>query len=110
MSAFPRWGANIRAARTVLGFSQREIAKLAGISLSYYSQIYSQIEAGKRIPSLEVFINISEALKVSPDNLVYGEKMTRHQDIILQMLAGLSDAELIRTDQILRTINQSSLS
>lgn len=106
MSAFPRWGANIRAARTVLGFSQREIAKLAGISLSYYSQI----EAGKRIPSLEVFINISEALKVSPDNLVYGEKMTRHQDIILQMLAGLSDAELIRTDQILRTINQSSLS
>lgn len=106
MSAFPRWGANIRAARTVLGFSQREIAKLAGISLSYYSQI----EAGKRIPSLEVFINISEALKVSPYNLVYGEKMTRHQDIILQMLAGLSDAELIRTDQILRTINQSSLS
>lgn len=106
MSAFPRWGANIRAARTVLGFSQREIAKLAGISLSYYSQI----EAGKRIPSLEVLINISEALKVSPDNLVYGEKMTRHQDIILQMLAGLSDAELIRTDQILRTINQSSLS
>ena len=99
-------GANIKAARTVLGFSQREIAKLAGISLSYYSQI----EAGKRIPSLEVLINISEALKVSPDNLVYGEKMTRHQDIILQMLAGLSDAELIRTDQILRTINQSSLS
>ena len=99
-------GANIKAARTVLGFSQREIAKSAGISLSHYSQI----EAGKRIPSLEVFINISEALKVSPDNLVYGEKMTRHQDIILQMLAGLSDAELIRTDQILRTINQSSLS
>lgn len=99
-------GANIKAARTVLGFSQREIAKLAGISLSYYSQI----EAGKRIPSLEVFINISEALKVSPDNLVYGEKMTSHQDIILQMLAGLSDAELIRIDQILRAINQSILS
>ena len=106
MSAFPRWGANIRAARTVLGFSQREIAKTAGISLSHYSQI----EAGKRIPSLEVFINISEALKVSPDNLIYGEKMASHQDIILQMLAGLSDAELLRIDQILRAIKQSSIS
>ena len=97
-------GANLRAARTVLGFSPREIAKSAGISLYHYSQI----EAGKRIPSLEVFINISEALKVSPDNLIYGEKMTSHQDTILQMLTGLSDAELLRIDQILRAINQSS--
>ena len=99
-------GANIKAARTVLRFSQRELAKSAGISLSHYSQI----EAGKRVPSLEVFINISEALKVSPDNLVYGEKMTSHQDAILQMLAGLSDAELLRIDQILRVSNQSILS
>ena len=99
-------GANIKAARTVLGFSQREIAKSAGISLSHYSQI----EAGKRIPSLAVFINISEALKVSPENLIFGKKMTSNQDLILQMLAGLSDAELLRIDQILRAINQSSFS
>jgi len=99
-------GANIKAARSVLGFSQKEIAESAGISLSHYSQI----EAGRRLPSLEVFINISESLKVSPDSLVYGERMATHQDAILQMLADLSDAELLRIDQLLHAIMRSNMS
>jgi len=52
-----------------LAFLREKLQKRLG----FFSH-YSQIEAGKRIPSLEVFINISEALKVSPDNLIYGEK------------------------------------
>ncbi len=99
-------GANIKAARSVLGFYQKEIAESAGISLSHYSQI----ESGKRLPSLEVFINISEALKVSPDSLVYGERMATRQDAILQMLADLSDAELLRIDRLLHAITQSNMS
>ncbi len=95
-----RIGSNIKASRTILGYSQKAIAAAAGISSSYYAQI----EAGKRVPSLSAFIGITEALKVSPDSLIYGERIVTNQERVLKLLDGLSNDQLLKIDLILRSL------
>lgn len=95
-----RVGSNIKASRSVLGYSQKAIADAAGISVSHYAQI----EAGKRVPSLATFIGITEALKVSPDSLIYGEQIVTNQERVLQLLDGLSNDQLLKIDLILRSL------
>ena len=95
-----RVGSNIKACCSVLGYSQKAIADAAGISVSHYAQI----EAGKRVPSLAVFIGITEALKVSPDSLIYGERIVTNQERVLKLLDGLSNDQLLKIDLILRSL------
>lgn len=55
----------IRNKREQLGWSQYQLAKVAGITQSFMNEI----ESGKKSPSIEVFFRICEALqiKVFPD-------------------------------------------
>lgn len=71
-----RIGSNIQVSRTIHGHSQKDIADAAGVSISQFAQI----EAGKRVPSLATYIRITEALKVSPDSLFYGEQISTNQE------------------------------
>ena len=59
-------GERIRQARKELDISQTELAERANISVPYLSKI----EMGKSDFGVSVLIRISEALKVSTDNLL----------------------------------------
>ncbi|WP_326975317.1 helix-turn-helix domain-containing protein [Caproicibacter sp. BJN0012] len=59
-------GRRIQAYRETAGMSQEELAEKLGLSTIYISTI----ERGVRTPSLEVFVDIVNALNVSADLLL----------------------------------------
>jgi transcriptional regulator with XRE-family HTH domain len=65
-----KWGRRIRAYRKLKGFTQETFSKELGISVS----ILGEIERGNRLPSKEVLTEISQALKVSIDELAPPEE------------------------------------
>lgn len=54
---------NIKKYRLQAGLTQEKLSELAGISCDYLSEI----ERGKKAPSLKRFIAIAEALNISCD-------------------------------------------
>ena len=61
-------GQRIRAAREALGESQVSIAKAAGISQGYLSQL----EADEREPTLSIAARLSQALEITLDSMASG--------------------------------------
>ena len=61
-------GMRIRQVRKVKGWSQDELAKKCGISMSFLGHI----ERGTRIMSLDTFVRICEVLGVGADELLWG--------------------------------------
>lgn len=59
-------GANIRMFRMEKNLRQEDIAERAGLSTNYIGMI----ERGEKIPSLEKFIDICNALHVSADQIL----------------------------------------
>lgn len=59
-------GRRINEARKIRGFTADRLSELCNINATYLRQI----EGGIRIPSLPVFIDICNALKISPDYLL----------------------------------------
>lgn len=81
-------GVNIRKYRIEKGLKQDELAEKAGLSTNYIGMV----ERGEKMPSLETFIKILNALNVSSDmvlcdELNYGFQVRNSQlDIKLQSL------------------------
>lgn len=65
---YGKMGIRIRQLRKAKGWSQDELAKKCGISMSFLGHI----ERGTRIMSLETFVNICEALDAGSDELLFG--------------------------------------
>lgn len=62
---------NLKSCRFAKGISQEELALTAGFSRSYYTEI----ETGKRNPSLLNIVKIMNALEVDANTLLnFGEK------------------------------------
>ncbi|MDE7310112.1 MAG: helix-turn-helix domain-containing protein [Eubacterium sp.] len=61
-------GMRIRQVRKARGWSQEELAKRCGISMSFLGHI----ERGTRIMSLETFVNICGALDTTADEILWG--------------------------------------
>lgn len=59
-------GAKIRAARKSKKLRQEDLAEKTGLSPNYIGMV----ERGEKVPSLESFINIANALDVSADVLL----------------------------------------
>ena len=59
-------GKRINEVRKDRGMTARRLAEMCHINDVYLRQI----EGGMKIPSLEVFVNICKALKISPDYLL----------------------------------------
>lgn len=59
-------GRRINAVRKCRGFTSERLSELCNINATYLRQI----EGGTKMPSLPVFINICNALKISPDYLL----------------------------------------
>ena len=62
-------GNRIKVVRAEKGYTQSELAQLAGISNVYLGEI----ERGMKMPSLNSFIKIVQALAVSADDLLRDE-------------------------------------
>lgn len=62
-------GKRLKAARLDRGFTADKLSELCNINATYLRQI----EGGKKIPSLPVFIDLCNALRVSPDYLLREE-------------------------------------
>lgn len=64
-------GKNIRKLRLAKKFRQEDLAESTGLTANYIGMV----ERGEKIPSLETFINILNALEVSAD-MVLSEVLT----------------------------------
>ena len=87
-----RLGQRIRRQRKLMGFTQKEVAERAGISLPFYGHI----ERGTRKASLETTVDIANALGVSTDMLLQDSL-----DVMTKPLA--SDASLSEHSRALLT-------
>ena len=56
----------LKERRASLGFKQKEVAERVGIHKAHYSKI----EAGKRTPTLEIWLKIAELLQIPESELV----------------------------------------
>ena len=65
---YGKMGNRIRQVRKAKGWSQDELAKKCGISMSFLGHI----ERGTRIMSLETFMNICLALDTDADEMLWG--------------------------------------
>lgn len=65
---YSKVGMRIRQVRKAKGWSQDELAKKCGISMSFLGHI----ERGTRIMSLDTFVNICAALGTDADELLWG--------------------------------------
>jgi tetratricopeptide (TPR) repeat protein len=70
-------GARVRAARERAGLSQRQLS-FEGCTPAYVSRV----EAGKRIPSLQILREFANRLKVDVDYLAYGAASRPNLDLI----------------------------
>lgn len=60
-----QWGRRIRAFRKLKGFTQAELAKSVGVSLS----ILGEIERGNRLPNEHMIKKVSETLNITIEEL-----------------------------------------
>ena len=76
---YGKMGLRIRQVRKAKGWSQDELAKKCGISMSFLGHI----ERGTRIMSMETFANICTALDAGADELLWG--VANPSDAVLDM-------------------------
>jgi len=66
MNLCERFGANVKRLRKEAGYSQETFADLAGLARSYMSEV----EVGRRNPTLKIVERIAGALNVAPSSLL----------------------------------------
>lgn len=74
-------GKNIRKYRSSKRMRQEDLAELTGLSTTYVGMV----ERGEKIPSLETFLSILNALNVSADMVLY-EVLSTGYDIKVSLL------------------------
>ena len=90
-------GKNIRKYRLMKKFRQEDLAEKAGLTTNYIGMV----ERGEKIPSLETFIKILNALEVSSDMVLTDVLETGYTDYlsIQQTLSELTEDAMILVDQ-----------
>ena len=85
-------GKNIQKYRLARGMTQDAAAEKSGLSTNYFRQI----ELGHKVPRLETFLKIADALDVSTDLLFTGN-INRSPEIrgneLLEKMAGLTNQQ-----------------
>lgn len=74
-------GKNIRKYRSDKKMRQEDLAELTGLSTTYVGMV----ERGEKIPSLETFLSILNALNISADMVLY-EVLSTGYDIKVSLL------------------------
>lgn len=83
-------GRRIKEVRKAQGISQEKLAELADLSTQYMSQI----ETAARKASLTSLVKISNALNVSLDELLYGNRPDRPGEMQSELDSILSDCDI----------------
>ena len=83
-------GKRIKEVRKAKGISQEKLAELADLSTQYMSQI----ETAARKASLTSLVKISNALNVSLDELLYGNRPDRPGEMQRELDSILSDCDI----------------
>ncbi len=88
---------NIKRYRKLSGLTQKQLASMIGSHANYISEL----ERWKQLPSIEVLYKIADALKISPDLLIYENlkchKKENFDELTAQLnknINGLSDSKL----------------
>ena len=98
-------GAHIRKYRVKRNLKQDEFAEIVGLSPNYYGAI----ERGEKIPSLETFIAILNALDVTADPVledVLSTGYTIKNSALDERMNDLPDAERARIHAVIETLLQ----
>lgn len=96
-------GRRIKATRESLGITQEALAEMANISPTHISVI----ERGAKLPRLESFISIANALNVSADSLLLGvvtKSTTGVSSELAEMIATLPQREQNRILKVVRVL------
>ena len=85
---FTTIGSRIRMAREGLGLSQEKLAERAGVNTSYLSQV----ERGKKTPSLDVLVRVSGAVNLRLAELFAEDEAVDSRDLQVREVEALVDA------------------
>jgi transcriptional regulator with XRE-family HTH domain len=90
---------NLIFSRVRLGFSQEQVARLSGLSLS----CIKQLEAGKKFPKAEVLERLSEVLDRKPCEFLYeGDEWEDHDS-----MDNIAELHIILTEKINDLLEQT---
>lgn len=87
-------GRRIKSERRSLGLTQEGLSEMINVTPHY---IY-EIERGMKAMSIETLINLSEALELSVDYILFGVQR-RNLGRIYQMLDEMSDERRLRAEE-----------
>lgn len=94
-------GLRIRKLREEQKLSREKLSEKSNIS----NQFLADIETGKKGMTVETFIKISEALSVSPNDLIFGFKDSNNDiEEIISMLSMVDDKTISAIKDIVRTV------
>ena len=101
-------GKRIRESRIKKGYTQQDLARRADIGVVYLSEI----ERGVKMPSLNIFIKIIDALDVSADYILRDEVSTGKEYVCMEitekLLALSPNQRKIATDILNAYLNNLS--
>ena len=92
-------GSRIKAHRKNLGISQEKLSEMIFVSPHY---IY-EIERGMKAMSLETLINLSIAMKLSTDYILFGEQVSENASLSEQ-LDELNNEQRIRAENTFKAL------
>lgn len=93
-------GKRVRALREKLGYSREKLSELADVSTKF---LY-EIESGKKGMSAYTLFNLSNALGVSCDYILSGNKEAEISGYILNALSTMDEEQLKHVEQIIKHI------
>lgn len=82
-------GLRLAQRRKELGYTQPQLGERIGVSKNHISQI----ENGKSF-SLEVFLDLCEALEITPDYILFGAIRNSKSDDLMDMISLCNDYEI----------------
>lgn len=100
-------GSNIRKIRTQKKLRQEDVAERANLSVNYVGAV----ERGERLPSLETFITILNAIGASADVVLSDVLENGYEvknSILADKLKSLSKDELLRVHEVLDALLKHS--
>ena len=96
-------GLRIKRLRTLRGYSQEQLSEIMGISPNYLSNI----ERGKENPTLDLFIKLSQGLRVEIHEIFTTETDEEPKALrtrLRQLVSDVRDLELKRILRVLETL------
>lgn len=94
-------GKRIRKYREEKGWRQEDFAERIGLSVTYTGMI----ERGEKVPKLETFITIANALEVSADLLLADVLSTGYRVKSSEMTEEISSLSPVERDRIYSVVN-----